>query len=281
MILESTVIEFKGLPLFQKAKFKTPMDMQGSILDFACFFYLIKGNMLSYDSRGLTKIGENEAVIKNCNNYIQRYKPSTDTEECEAIAIYLYPELLKEIYKDEVPSFLVTDDVPTPKKIIGNQLVEQYIANLSIFFQNKDAFDDELGVLKLKELVIIMLKSENHQNVRKLLSEIFSPVDLSFKESIQRNILNPLSIEQLSFICNMSLSTFKREFKKVFKETPAKYIKHKRLEYASDLLKCNSLKSISEIAYDSGFQDPTTFSANFKEKFELSPKEYRLTFFRK
>jgi len=41
MILDSKVIEYKGMPLFQKVRFKTPMDIQGTIEDFACFFYRI------------------------------------------------------------------------------------------------------------------------------------------------------------------------------------------------------------------------------------------------
>ncbi len=36
-------------------------------------------------------------------------------------------------------------------------------------------------------------------------------------------------------------------------------------------------KAISEIAYDSRFQDPTTFTVNFHVAFGKSPSEYRLT----
>ena len=160
MILESKIIEFKGMPLFQKARFKTPMDMQGAIQEFACFFYMVEGTMLSYDSRGVHRLGEKEAVIKNCNNYVQRYMPNSGSEECEAIAIFLYPDLLKVIYKDEVPSFLVEDQLPRPKKLIGNQLLEQYMGNLMIYFEEPEVMDEQLGILKLKELMMILLKSE-------------------------------------------------------------------------------------------------------------------------
>lgn len=275
MILESKVIEFKGMPLFQKARFKTPMDMQGAIQEFACFFYMVEGTMLSFDSRGVHRLGEKEAVIKNCNNYVQRYMPNTGSEECEAIAIFLYPDLLKVIYKDEVPSFLVEDKLPRPKKLIGNQLLEQYMSNLMIYFEEPEVMDEQLGILKLKELMMILLKSENHANIRKLLSEIFTPVNVKFRQTIEQNLFNTLSLEQLAFICNMSLSTFKREFKKEFNETPARYIKNKRLEHAAARL-ISDQDPITTIAYESGFQDITTFSANFHEKYEVSPSIYRL-----
>jgi AraC-like DNA-binding protein len=110
------------------------------------------------------------------------------------------------------------------------------MGNLFLYFEDPDAFDDELGVLKLKELVMILLKSENHVNVRKLLSEIFAPVNVKFQQTVENNIFNHLSIEQLAFVCNVSVSSFKREFMKVFDETPARYIRQRRLEQAPSLL---------------------------------------------
>ena len=276
MILESQIIEFKGMPLFQKARFKTPMDMQGAIREYACFFYMVEGNMLSFDSRGGNQLGEREAVIKNCSNYVQRYVPNDGSEECVAIAIYLYPDLLKTIYKDEIPTFLKNSTSERPRKLIGNKLIEQYISNLAIYFEEPDALDEDLGILKLKELMMILMKSQNYESIQSLLSEIFADVNVKFKATIQENIFNNLSLDQLAFICNMSLSTFKREFKKTFNETPARYIKNKRLEHAASSLLCGE-ESVTTIAYRSGFQDISTFSASFQEKFGLSPKSYRLS----
>lgn len=262
------------MPLFQKAEFNPPFLMQGEIKDFACFFYMTKGMMLSFDSRGKHQINEREAVMKQCGNYVQRYLSAAEGETCEAIAIYLYPELLREIYKNEVPSFLKEDDPGQPKKFIGNKLIEQYMINLSIYFEDPEAFDEELGILKIRELMMILLKSENHQDIRKLLSEIFTPVDVKFRDAIQTNLLNNLTMEQLAFICNMSLSTFKRKFKEVYNETPARYIRTQRLNHAASLLVCNE-ESIANICYDSGFVDVTTFSASFQDQFGMSPSKYR------
>ncbi len=269
-------IEFRGKPLFQTAKFKSPFIAQGEIKDFACFFYMTQGSMLSYDSRGLHKVSTKEAIMKQCGNYVQKYISDDDSSDCEAIAVYLYPELLKEIFKNEVPSFLkLGDDIPKPKKLIHNKLIEQYMQNLSIYFESPETLDEELGLLKLRELMMILLKSENHKSIRKLLTDIFAPVNVKFKQSVEGNIFNELSTEQLAYICNMSLSTFKREFKKTFGETPARYIKEKRLNHAATLLTCSN-QQVSVVAYDSGFQDVSTFSAIFKEKYNQTPTQFRL-----
>ncbi|MBX2845279.1 MAG: AraC family transcriptional regulator [Saprospiraceae bacterium] len=274
--MQQCVIPFKGMPLFHKASIAPPFTMQGEIKDVACFFYVSKGVMTSFDKRGRHITATRNAILKNCGHYIQEFTKDNEFEECEAIAVFLYPQLLKEIYKDEVPSFLTQAKVPTPKQLIGNQLIEQYMMNLSVYFENPSSLDEELAILKLKELVLILLKSENHENVRQFLSEIFSPINVSLKQAVENNLYNRLNIDQLAYICNMSLSTFKREFKKTFQQTPAKYIKQKRLEKAASLLRSTRLQ-VSEIAYDTGFIDPSTFSTNFHEKYGCSPRKYRLS----
>ena len=223
-MMDSKVIFFKGMPLFQKATFKPPFVLQGELNETACFFYMMNGQMMSYDTRGVHQTSHKNAILKNCGRYVQEFLEDGKDDFCEAIAVFLYPDLLKEIYKKEVPSFLQVEKVSNPKKFIGNQLIEQYMNNLSIYFEEPDSLDEELGILKLKELMLILLKSENHLSIRNLLSEIFTPVNIELKQAIENNLYNNLSMEQMAYLCHMSLSTFKREFKKTFNDTPAHYI---------------------------------------------------------
>jgi len=274
MMVPKTIF-FKGMPLFQKAIIKPPYTLEGELEDTACFFYLKQGKMMSYDKRGVHQTSSQNAILKNCGRYVQKFLAKDKEECCEAIAIYLYPALLKEIYKKEVPSFLDVNKVPAPKKFIGNRLIEQYMTNLSIYFEEPESLDEELGILKLKELMLILLKSENHLNVRNLLSEIFTPVNIKLKQAIENNLFNNLTIGQMAFLCHMSLSTFKREFKKTFNDSPAHYIKHRRLLAAKKQL-LTTEQSITEIAFSLGFVDVSTFSDNFSKKYGSSPTKFRL-----
>ena len=47
-----------------------------------------------------------------------------------------------------------------------------------------------------------------------------------------------------------------------------------KLNYASELLKTNKAIRISDVAYESGFNDPKYFSTLFKKTFGKTPKEY-------
>ena len=272
--MKEWIINFKGMPLFQKVRMETPFHLQGELKDVACFFFLSKGTMRSYDGRGLYTTTSQNAILKNCGRYIQRFVGADDEKDCEATAVFLYPELLKEIFRDEVPYFLKSNKAVQPRKYLGNQLIEQYMNNLSIYFDEPEAFDEELGVLKLKELIHILLKSENSASLQELLSEVFSTTSIQLKEAVENNLTNDITIEQLAYICNMSLSTFKRAFKQTFNDTPARYIKNRRLEEAQRRI-LNSSERISDIAFDLGYIELSTFSTNFKIKFGASPSTYR------
>ena len=74
---------------------------------------------------------------------------------------------------------------------------------------------------------------------------------------------------------HLSLSSFKREFKKNYNDTPARYIRTKRLEKAAELLRISE-ERITDIAFDCGFTDLANFSKLFHKKFSNSPSNYRL-----
>ena len=134
---------------------------------------------------------------------------------------------------------------------------------------------EELLKLKLKEIILLLAKTDNAAAIRDLLSRLFNKADIDFKQVIEANIYNNLSLDELALLCNMSLSTFKREFDKNYDSSPAKYIRKRKLAKAAELLK-NTNNRISDVAYDCGFSDLSHFSKSFQKAYQLSPTDYRL-----
>ena len=87
---------------------------------------------------------------------------------------------------------------------------------------------------------------------------------------MQYNYLRNVTIEQLAKEAGRSLSTFHREFKLIFNETPHRWIMQRRLEYAKKIL-LNSNKKVIEICQEAGFQDLTHFGKVFKKQYGISP----------
>lgn len=92
-------------------------------------------------------------------------------------------------------------------------------------------------------------------------------------EYIDSNIENINSLEELGNAFNYSYSYLSRIFKKTTSETLVEYFVHKKLNLAKNLIdKGLSLEEIAErINYSSAF----ALSKAFKNKFHISPKEYK------
>lgn len=211
-----------------------------------------------------------------CGNYFNHWHVNKDNAKNEAIAIHLYPDLIRHIYKNKLPDFLISKKKIKPVALAllnGNKLLKPYIESLLLYFDNPEIVDEEVIVLKVKELLNLLYKI-NSNNIRDLLHDMFNPSNYDFKHIIDANIHEDISVEELAHLCSLSLSSFKRKFKTVYHDTPASYLKNKRLEKAAQLLRVSS-ERIIDICYNSGFSNVDNFSKSFKQKYGSSPSEYR------
>jgi len=83
-----------------------------------------------------------------------------------------------------------------------------------------------------------------------------------------------LKVEEFARLCGRSVSTFKREFKKLYNTTPGKWLLKKRLDLASNLM-LNTDFTIQQICYDCGFESDSHFVRSFKNQFGNTPKQWR------
>ena len=126
---------------------------------------------------------------------------------------------------------------------------------------------------KFEEIMLYLVEFKGVEFLYSLISNS-SNEHQKFIQTIESNQLNKLTIKELSFISNMSVSTFKREFEKHFRSTPSKWFQEKRLEHAAFLLKNNS-KRPSDIFEEIGYETLSNFTQAFKLKFGLTPKQYQ------
>lgn len=92
---------------------------------------------------------------------------------------------------------------------------------------------------------------------------------------IEKNIDDSeFGTSQLAKLIGMSESQLYRKLKALTGKSTAVFIRVIRLNKAAELLKTSEL-NISEIAYETGFNDPAWFSRAFKDEFGKSPLAYR------
>lgn len=281
MITKHQQFDLFGKKTFEKAEAKSPFRSIYQMPNEACFFYIVQGCSKILAPSTSTMISTNEGVVMQCGNYLAEMftEENQSAEYCIVIAIHLYPETLKMIYDKEFPDFLMQMEKVKPlimEKHKASELLKNYIDSLEFYFDNPALVSDELLKLKVKELLLLLAKTDNGKIVRTLINRLFTPMEVDFKEVIEKNLYNNLSIEELSGLAGFSLSSFKREFTKHYNTSPAKYIRRRKLEKAAKLLKSTDLR-ISQICYDCGFVDLAHFSKTFQKAYHLSPSDYRLT----
>ena len=91
-------------------------------------------------------------------------------------------------------------------------------------------------ILKLKEVILLLSQTEDQANIQQVLAGLFSPTTYSFQEVIDAHLYSDISIEELAQLTSLSLSSFKREFKRIYNDSPGNYLRNKKLDKAAGLL---------------------------------------------
>lgn len=276
MIIKHQHFEYLGKMVLERVVFEAPLRASEIMRDEACFIYAINGKSTMYGGTERHQLQSKEGVLIRCGNFINYWQEDEKDKPYEAIAVHFYPETLQKIFENKVPSFLTQGQSKKPKlsaHIKPHEAMESYIASLVYYFQNPQLASEELIGLKLKELVLLM-HSINHQGLADVMHNLFNPAQAEFREIVSSKLFENLTLEDLAQLTNLSLSSFKRKFKEVFQDSPAHYIKAKRLEKAAELLKVSATR-ISSIGYDCGFNDLAHFSKSFAAHYGCRPSEYR------
>lgn len=87
---------------------------------------------------------------------------------------------------------------------------------------------------------------------------------------IEINLDQPLSLESIASKFSMSISNLQRRFKQSYNLTINGYIRYRRLDIARQHLE-RGLVSITEAAYEAGYQHPSNFTNAFKKTFGVPP----------
>ena len=179
--------------------------------------------------------------------------------------------LLKEdLRTSHIPVILLTAKSSREDKIEGlKSLADDYLTK---------PFDTEELLVRLQNLVDLRKKMQSHFGTGDILKPAkikMSSMDAIFMEKVtaqlEAEISNSLfGVEELAYSVGLSRSQLFRKIKAITNHTPNGFIRSFRLHRAMDMLKQQGA-SVSEIAYETGFQNPSYFTKCFQEQFGKSP----------
>lgn len=91
---------------------------------------------------------------------------------------------------------------------------------------------------------------------------------------IQKKFSEKILVLDLALACQITESTFRREFMRVFRMTPLRFILRIRLHEACLRLVAGT-ESVGSITLNCGFEDQNYFARHFKKSMGVTPTEFR------
>lgn len=202
----------------------------------------------------------------NSNIYMDIDKPT------KALVFELKDDLLKQISEKISIDYEINYNSVIEDKIMKNDLTKEIkdCLNKIAFIISKENKNVEFLLdLYAQELVYRLLQVKGTQHI--LNFEHNNSVYKAIKY-MHDNLGSPLSIRQISSELNMSEPGFCQYFKKITGITPKEYLTDLKLLKAKDMIKHTS---ITNVAYDLGYENISYFISLFKNKYGMTPKQYK------
>lgn len=241
---------------------------------YNAIYFTLSGKKAFHSGGKTWFLSDEDSLLVRKGAYTQELFKDLDWE---VLAFHFSDDFLKSIFQDFKKNVQVLS-IPEPSKdailsISLNPSIKASFYALLSFFNNK-SYSEYLLDVKIRELVINILTEPRNKYILAFFNQVNDYHRSPLWQIMESNFIHNLSLSEFAKLAQRSVSSFKKEFKHYYNTSPGKWLLNKRLAYAKDHLLISS-KNISEIAYDSGFENITHFSRVFKNKFGVSPSAFR------
>ncbi|MCC8087963.1 MAG: AraC family transcriptional regulator [Rikenellaceae bacterium] len=233
--------------------------------------YVYSGEYRIIEGKKRTVIKPGECVFVRRDNRVNMEKYSVGDEPFRGIFMMLKRPFLRELYQKTDKNTLPVDAVKFKQsavKINERPEITSLFLSLTPFFDQAVQPSDELMYLKQVEGVYLLLRDD--KRFYPTLFDFTQPWKIDILEFLEQNYMYELSVEEIAAFTGRSLSSFKRDFKQVSDLSPQKWIIHRRLKAAYDMIKGEG-KRVSDVYTEVGFKNLSHFSVAFKKQYGFSP----------
>ena len=214
-------------------------------------------------------VGKNQMLLLRRAQSIGYEKTGAEeTGVFESLLFGINDDILKDfLTSQQVHISYSTEELHPQVSSMSSQLVA-YCHSLTPYFVNPSQVNPALLRLKVMELLFNVIDCS--KNIFRQILQLRSPVRADIHRVVEEHYTSPLSLKELAYLSGRSISSFKRDFQSIYGESPAKWIREKRLSKAYQMLQSSQM-SVSDVAYSLGFENTSHFSRIFKQRYGTSP----------
>lgn len=199
--------------------------------------------------------------------------------ESKVIVTYFNPKIFQQFFEKVKEFSVITEMICEASKgikIMGK--TKDVIAEKLIDLSSKTGFEKVDGLLQIMHLISISADISFIDDNRIIEPESLYPDRLiEVIKYTQKNLDRPISLKQVADIACMTEQSFCRFFKNRTKKSFTQYLCDLRIDLARTLL-METDKSITDIAYQCGFNSSSHFCKVFKDHIAETPFQYRSNF---
>lgn len=234
--------------------------------------FLIDGELVMdiKDKRIIFKKGDAFFLRRNHLPKVTK-RPAKKNTLFKGIFLELRPAFLK--------SFIIQNRISPSRTTKNNRIVTHEILpkhpflnglflSLEQYFDTNTYPTEKLMTNKLNEAVLALL--EVQPEFGNILFDFEEPFKIDLESFMLKYFKSNLSLTEFANYTGRSLTTFKRDFKNLFNDTPSRWIMKQRLKEAHNLISDKKVKP-SDVYLEVGFNNFSHFSASFKKEFGQSP----------
>ena len=187
----------------------------------------------------------------------------------KSVVMHLSIDRLRAFYADLTvkPKPFETGQIRSFNK---HPLLESCLASLIPYFDLQEKFPENIAALKITEAVSVL--REIDKDIDNVLANFDEPHKIDLPGFMEKNFMFNLPLERFGYLTGRSLTTFKRDFHKIYNVTPQRWLTQKRLDLAYYQLAENKKKPV-DVYLETGFENLSHFSFAFKKQIGVTPTE--------
>ena len=223
--------------------------------------------ILTYGKSTLTFVAGDTILVPK-NQLSRSIKAPIDGQPFKCVSMVLPEEQLRAFYLNRPLLETWTENISKQRPIKSHALLSSFFESLLPYFEMQDELPNEIVSIKIKELLtIIDTVDKRASTILGTFSEL-GKIDL--EKYMEEHFMYNLPLERFAFLTGRSLTSFKSDFKKIFRNTPGKWLTEKRLNLAHHKLTAEKQR-ITDVYHSVGFENLSHFSFAFKKAFGYSP----------
>ncbi len=236
--------------------------------------YVVEGRKIWHTAHGSYDLREGSCVfVRKGAAIVEQF---FETKFCFFL-FFVPDEFICEVLKSKSTPIRTTGKNYEPVIPVNNSgAVQAFFQSMLPYFDAPHKPDDSLLELKFRELILTI--ADNYQN-SELLSFFGSLLQMPQSVKLQRvmedNFCFNLKLEDFAKLSARSLSAFKRDFLQLYNTSPGKWLMEKRLNHSLHLI-TNMGKTVTETAFETGFESVSHFSRAFRQRFGSSPLSMKM-----